>query len=232
MWHKPCRTFHPWCPCIKTRCLYHHVDDAWCLQDTPRNFSQVYFRHSEQISVCKIDRFHLASSLVRVSVHSPLGEGRGCTKWRVLYWNARTLETDNYHDVNLSSHCSDVIMSATASQITGVSIVYSTFCSGADQRRHQSSASLAFALRIHRWPVNSPHKGPVTRNMFPFDDVIMACGNTECRYDNPGVTRDDKVGIMKILGFQWMGRVTKKHTIFYNQTFFRFCTSGLLHLGS
>ena len=26
---------------------------------------------------------------------------------------------------------------------------------------------------IHRWPVNSPHKGPVTRKMFPFDDVIM-----------------------------------------------------------
>ena len=26
---------------------------------------------------------------------------------------------------------------------------------------------------IHRWPVNSPHKGPVTRKMFPLDDVIM-----------------------------------------------------------
>ena len=22
MWHKPCRTFHPWCLCIKTRCLF------------------------------------------------------------------------------------------------------------------------------------------------------------------------------------------------------------------
>ena len=30
---------------------------------------------------------------------------------------------------------------------------------------------------IHRWPVNSPHKGPVTRKMFPFDDVIMATSN-------------------------------------------------------
>ena len=26
---------------------------------------------------------------------------------------------------------------------------------------------------IHRGPVNSPHKRPVTRKMFPFDDVIM-----------------------------------------------------------
>ena len=54
-------------------------------------------------------------------------------------------------------------MSAKASQITGVMIIYSTFCSGADQRKHQSSASLAFVRGIHQWPVNSPHKGPVTR---------------------------------------------------------------------
>ena len=64
-------------------------------------------------------------------------------------------------------------MIAMASQITSVSIVYSTVCSGADQRKHQSSASLAYVRGIHRWPVNSPHKGSVTRIMFPFDDVIM-----------------------------------------------------------
>ena len=39
--------------------------------------------------------------------------------------------------------------------------------------KHQSSASLAFVRGIHRWPVNSPHKGPLTRKFFPFDDVIM-----------------------------------------------------------
>ena len=64
-------------------------------------------------------------------------------------------------------------MSAMASLITGVSIVCSTVCSGADQRKHQSSASLAFLRGNHRSPVDSPHKGPVTRKMFPFDDVIM-----------------------------------------------------------
>ena len=51
-----------------------------------------------------------------------------------------------------------------ASQITG---------SGADERKHESSASLAFVRGIHRSPVNSPHEGPVTRKMFPFDDVII-----------------------------------------------------------
>ena len=70
-------------------------------------------------------------------------------------------------------HYSDVIMSAMASQITSLIIVYSTAYSDTDQRKHQSIASLAFVQGIHRWPVNSPHKGPVTRKMFPFDDVIM-----------------------------------------------------------
>ena len=63
-------------------------------------------------------------------------------------------------------HYNDFIMSAMASQITSLTIVYSTIYSFADQRKHQSSASLAFVRRIHRWPVNSPHKGPVTRKCF------------------------------------------------------------------
>ena len=64
-------------------------------------------------------------------------------------------------------------MGANASQITSVTIVYSTVYSGADQSKHQGYMSLAFVWGIHHWPVNSPHKWPVTRKMFPFDDVIM-----------------------------------------------------------
>ena len=67
----------------------------------------------------------------------------------------------------------DVIMSTIASQITSLTVVYSTVYSGADQSKHQSSASLAFVWGIHRGPVNSPHKWPVTLKMFSFDDVIM-----------------------------------------------------------
>ena len=65
-------------------------------------------------------------------------------------------------------------MGPIASQITSLAIVYSDVCWGADQRKHQSSASLAFVWGIHREPVNSPYKWPVTRKMFPFDEVIMA----------------------------------------------------------
>ena len=55
-------------------------------------------------------------------------------------------------------------MSAMASQIASLTIVYSTVYSGADQRKKTSK---------RRGPVNSPHKGPVTRKVFPFDDVIL-----------------------------------------------------------
>ena len=74
---------------------------------------------------------------------------------------------------NAHRHYSDDIMSAMAPPITSLTIVYSAVYSGADQRKHQSSASLVFVRAIHRWLVNSPHKGPVTRKMFPNDDVIM-----------------------------------------------------------
>ena len=76
-------------------------------------------------------------------------------------------------------HYSDVIMGTMASQITSLTIVYSTIYLGADQRKHQSSASLAFVRGIHRWTMNSPHKGPVTWKMFPFDDVIMSSAVTK-----------------------------------------------------
>ena len=72
------------------------------------------------------------------------------------------------HDVKMfpvHHHYSDVIWGAIASQITSLTIVYSTVCSGVDQRKHQSSASLAIVRGIHRWPVNSPHKWPLTRKV-------------------------------------------------------------------
>ena len=90
-----------------------------------------------------------------------VGGGRGCWVVVVVGWDKR------------ADHYDDVIMSAIASQITSLTIVYSTVYPGADLSKHQSSASLAFVWGIHRGPVNSPHKWPVTRKRFSFDDVIM-----------------------------------------------------------
>ena len=58
----------------------------------------------------------------------------------------------------LLAHYNDVIMGVMVSQIISLAIVYSTVYSGADQRKHQSSASLAFVREIHQRPVNFPHK--------------------------------------------------------------------------
>ena len=82
-----------------------------------------------------------------------------------------------------AGHCSDVIISTMASQITSLTIVYSIVHSGADQTNHQISASLAFVWGVHRWPVNSPHKEQVIRKMFPFDDVIMSMEGGYFTYD-------------------------------------------------
>ena len=97
------------------------------------------------------------------------------------------------------AHYSDAIMSAMATQITVVSIVYSTVCSGADQRKHQSSTSLAFVKGIHRWPVNSPHKEPVTRNMFPFE-LFLAEDNDPWILNNKLV--DAMIAVANVLATQ------------------------------
>ena len=77
------------------------------------------------------------------------------------------------HGIYFYGHYNDVIMGMMPPQITSLTSVYSTVYSGADQSKHQSSASLAFVWGIHRGPVNSPNQWPVTRKIFPFDDVIM-----------------------------------------------------------
>ena len=105
------------------------------------------------------------------------GDGECCIHNRVSrrrFWNAKFLHKSI---ILFISHYCDAIMGTIASQITSLTMVYSTVYSGADQWKHQSSASLAFVWGIHRGSVNYPHKWPVTRKMFPFDDVIMSHSN-------------------------------------------------------
>ena len=80
-------------------------------------------------------------------------------------------------------------MSLIASQITSLTIVYSTVYSDTDQRKYQSSAPLAFVWGIHRGPVNSPHKWPVTRKMFPLVIYVII---------NPSFNR-------LLLFYHWLG---------------------------
>ena len=96
-------------------------------------------------------------------------------------------------------------MGTIASQITSLTIVYSTVCSDADQRKHQSSASLAFVRGSHRGLVNSPHKWPVTRKIFPFDDVIMNFNKIRT-HQITGQTLLNN-GIYSIFHVKWSGQL-------------------------
>ena len=96
-----------------------------------------------------------------------------CSETMVCFVTKRNKKHLHFMTNHLFCHCTDVIIDTIPSQITSFTIVYSTVYSDADIRKYQSSALLAFVRGIHRIPVNSPHKWPVTRKMFPFDDIIM-----------------------------------------------------------
>ena len=129
-----------------------------------RRLFQTYF---SQTRICLYKWFHwLYSFLLILHFMNPLSFGTLQNFIKIC--RQQQFVGLRYHASH--SHYNDAIMSMIASQITSV---YSTVDLGADQRKHQCSASLAFVRGIHRRPVNSPHKGPVTRKIFPFDDVIM-----------------------------------------------------------
>ena len=96
-------------------------------------------------------------------------------------WCAWDLFTEIVND-----HYSDIIMGAMASKITSLTNVYSAVYSGAHERKHQSSASLAFVRGIHRWPVNSPHKWRITRKCFHLmTSSFYYLFHVTYLYDNP-----------------------------------------------
>ena len=144
---------------IRYRLYTRNVNDFWLQTVASNEHSPMIYVHCSHFfgsaAMCNIyvisvrlTPLYIANSIAKCDAHGQ--------------WFART-------------HYDDAIMGAIASQITSLTIVYSTVYSGADQNKHQSSASLAFVWGNHRGPVNSPHKWPVTRKMFPFDDVIMWC---------------------------------------------------------
>ena len=104
-------------------------------------------------------------------------------KIRSLFFLRSWLGTDRFYSYlqgylitgDEAFHFGDIITSSMVPQITGVLMVCSAVGSGAEQRKHQSSTSLAIMRRFHRWPMNYPHKGPVTPKIIPFDDVINYC---------------------------------------------------------
>ena len=159
-------------------------------------FFNVYSRY-EHLSVFMIMRVGNSFWVEMEFLHSIPQNKHVVLLWFDLVWHDHTIVLRSiewlvypHSPALLHWHYSDDIMNTMASQITSVSIVYSTVCSGVDQGKHQSSASLAFVRGIHRSPVNSSHKGPVTRKTFPLDDVIMGTSiiviQLQCNWNNHG----------------------------------------------
>ena len=133
----------------------------------------------------------------------------------------------------IRNHYNDVRMIVVASQITSVFIVCSNVGSDADRRKHQSFASLAFVRGISRWPVNSPHKWPVTLKMFPFDDVIMI--PCRCHPIPSRVSKSSKCNWVVVLlyGTTWNQHILVKEKtkqkqmhVYLLQTFMNWITSS------
>ena len=109
-------------------------------------------------------------------------------------------------------------MGVMASQITSLTIVYSTVYS--DQRKYQSSASPAFVQGIHRWPVNSPHKCPVTRKMFPFDVIMHEFSTWEeipMKFETPSYFPNHCRPSVGALNTNFNGIWNKTHIILFNK---------------
>ena len=124
----------------------------------------------------------------------------GCSVFANVYVSIPLLEillnlqTSGLYHLN-QSHYNSVIMSVMAYQITSLTNVYSTVYSRRRSKKIWKLQSLAFVRGIQRWSVKSPHKGPLTRKMFPFDDVIMlsvatamACSGHTCNIHAWSVT--------------------------------------------
>ena len=141
------------------------------------------YYHFQEVKIICEEGFLLNTSIVGVNFVPAISAF--CIRHTVSIWTEGVDSISDigivgcfrmYHEsTNWSAvpHYDDVIMTMLASQITSLAVVYSIVYSGVDQRKHQSSASLAFVREIHRGPVNFPQKWPVTRKIFPFDDVIM-----------------------------------------------------------
>ena len=145
--------------------LYGRIDLTVAMEDRGSPYMSRSYMHGHQLLAfwITLNIFGLCICILQLSDGACFMRG----------FCAPNMKTCRSFNTQLIYHYIDVTMSVMASQITSLKVIYSTVYSGANERKHQSSASLAFVWGIHRWPVNSPHNGPVTQKMFPFDDVIM-----------------------------------------------------------
>ena len=174
--------------------IYEHTNHAWRCVSNYSSVNLVNILHTTMASAVRPEAarhvcytIHVVSAMLLKTAHTDLtyrqvsNISRTLVGYYICFCSSRTIllihttmqwnwfvhiHVDSMTAFKSCTHYNDVIMSTMASQITSIAIVYSTVYSDADQRKHQSSASLAFARGIHRGPVNSTHKWPVAQKCF------------------------------------------------------------------
>ena len=208
--------------CIEYELNYHTICQWKQYPQLVQNGQSIYNHYPRKGTECGVysnDVYHpcnrsddFIGPLLRcqcyVSFHIMLLVGRNRIIGVVIKWKYGNRADITFKAPNdFTSHgewwyYSDVMMGAMASQITSLTLVYSIVYSGRDERKHQSTASLVFVRGIHRWPVNSPHKGQVTRKMFPFYDVIMTIGSVDWSPNGSVMTCAVKCGLKLLIHSQ------------------------------
>ena len=140
------------CTCMtqwEIKKMYASVDDIWKCIYSHSNITEGHSCKDNWRQVSTV----LCNDLVPKRQHSFIRNSVDHILSRHIWCHQSTMS--NNHPSQY--HYTGVIMSAIASQITSLTIVYSTVYSDVDQRKYQSSAGNS--------PDNSPHKWPGTRKM-------------------------------------------------------------------
>ena len=127
-------------------------------------------------------RVHLSNLVARHLIKVFYAHANARTGWQNMFneWNmALKCNYQFFSDEHNMVHCNDVIMSLMAYQITSLTIVYSNVYTGEDQRKHQCSASQAFArgLTGDRWIPRTNGLGPVLLTLLRHVARILATGS-------------------------------------------------------
>ena len=129
----------------------HYLNQCWLIIISPFNSDASVASHHQHVRL-------MASQITGLSTVWTAFWGEQQRKQKNLPFVREIIWQANY--TKNASHYNDVIMGATASQIARLTVVYLTVYLDADQRKHQSFASLASVRGIHRGPVNSRTNGP------------------------------------------------------------------------
>ena len=160
MHHGTCVTHVPWCMSGSLTC-----GDGENVPGIPGACAPANLRIWQEAH-CEMTNCHY-DMISYIYTYTKNNENRMSTSCQFLCLKSTTFDKDWFH-------YNDVIIGAMASQFTSLRLFTQPFINAQIKKKISKLRVTGLCVRgIHRWPMNSTHKGPVAPRMFPFDDVIM-----------------------------------------------------------